>query len=78
MLLEVEEKYSTQISTIRKFRMKEFRILITTSVTEEGFDIPHCKIVISFDKPSSLKSYIQIKGRARQQYSKYYIFTTET
>jgi hypothetical protein len=33
--------------------------------------------VISFDTPSSLKSYIQIKGRARKKFSKYYIFTNE-
>lgn len=33
--------------------------------------------MVSFDRPSSLKSYIQIKGRARQQFSKYYIFTNE-
>jgi len=76
LLLEVEEKYSTQIETIKRFRLSKFRILITTSVTEEGFDIPDCKMVISFDRPTSLKSYIQIKGRARQNNSKYFIFTT--
>jgi endoribonuclease Dicer len=52
-------------------------VLITTSVTEEGFDIPECKMVVSFDKPSSLKSYIQIKGRARERNSRYIIFATE-
>ena len=75
LLLEVEEKYSHQINKITDFRNKKFRLLITTSVTEEGFDIPECNIVISFDKPNSLKSYIQIKGRARKQNSKYFIFT---
>ena len=45
-------------------------------MTEEGFDIPECNTVISFDTPSSLKSYIQIKGRARKLHSKYYIFTS--
>lgn len=34
-------------------------------------------MVISFDTPFSLKSYIQIKGRARKKNSKYIIFTTE-
>lgn len=52
-------------------------MLITTSVTEEGFDIPGCNLVISFDTPFSLKSYIQIKGRARKKNSRYIIFTTE-
>jgi ERCC4-related helicase len=76
LLLEVEEKYTTQIEAIKKFRNHEFRVLITTSVTEEGFDIPECKMVVSFDRPSSLKSYIQIKGRARERNSRYIIFTT--
>lgn len=40
LLLEIEEKYSSQLETIKAFRDKKFRVLITTSVTEEGFDIP--------------------------------------
>lgn len=52
-------------------------MLITTSVTEEGFDIPGCNLVISFDTPFSMKSYIQIKGRARKKNSRYIIFTND-
>lgn len=76
LLLEVEEKYHNQIKKIIQFKKKEHRVLITTSVTEEGFDIPGCNLVISFDTPFSMKSYIQIKGRARKKSSKYIIFTT--
>jgi endoribonuclease Dicer len=75
LLLEVEEKYSNQIKKIVEFKRREHRVLITTSVTEEGFDIPGCNLVISFDTPFSLKSYIQIKGRARKKNSRYIIFT---
>ena len=75
MLLEVEEKYNNQIRKLIEFKKKEHRVLITTSVTEEGFDIPGCNLVISFDTPFSMKSYIQIKGRARKKNSKYIIFT---
>jgi endoribonuclease Dicer len=60
-----------------QFRNKEKRVLISTSVTEEGFDIPGCNKVISFDTPFSMKAYIQIKGRARKRNSTYYIFTDE-
>lgn len=77
MLLEVEEKYNNQIRKLIEFKKKEHRVLITTSVTEEGFDIPGCNLVISFDTPFSMKSYIQIKGRARKKNSKYIIFTFE-
>ena len=76
LLLEVEEKYSNQIKKINEFKKKKYRVLITTSVTEEGFDIPECNMVISFDEPRSLKSYIQIKGRARKKDSQYIIFST--
>lgn len=57
--------------------MKKFPILFTTSVTEEGFDIPHCNLVISFNRPDQLKSFIQIKGRARARNSQYIILTFE-
>ena len=46
-------------------------------MTEEGFDIPECNMVVSFDEPRSLKSFIQIKGRARKENSQYIIFATE-
>jgi endoribonuclease Dicer len=76
-LLETEEKYSSQLRKINQFRNREKRVLISTSVTEEGFDIPGCNKVISFDTPFSMKAYIQIKGRARKKNSTYYIFTSE-
>ena len=75
VLLEVEEKYGNQVRKIMEFKKRQHRVLITTSVTEEGFDIPGCNMVVSFDTPFSLKSYIQIKGRARKRNSKYVIFT---
>lgn len=76
-LLETEEKYASQLKKITQFRNKQKRVLISTSVTEEGFDIPGCNKVISFDTPFSMKAYIQIKGRARKKNSIYYIFTSE-
>ena len=45
-------------------------------MTEEGFDIPGCNKVISFDTPFDMKAFIQIKGRARKKNSTYYIFTS--
>lgn len=73
-MLEPQEKYDRQIEAIKGFRANSIPILFTTSVTEEGFDIPHCNMVISFDRPQTLKSFIQIKGRAREASSKYKIF----
>lgn len=54
------------------FRNDEFNILIATSVAEEGLDIPSCDLVIRFDSlGDNLRVYVQSRGRARQQDSKF-------
>lgn len=41
-----------------------------TSVLEEGIDVPACNLVICFQQPSNLKSFVQRRGRARHRDSK--------
>ena len=62
-----------QLDRVEQFRSGKCNVLISTSVTEEGFDIPSCNLVVSFNQPSSVKSYIQVKGRARQDNSEFII-----
>jgi len=62
-----------QMQAVQSFREGKFNVLVSTSVTEEGFDTPACNVVVAFDEPDSLKSYIQMKGRARQEKSTFYI-----
>jgi endoribonuclease Dicer len=47
--------------------------MVASEVLEEGIDIPKCNLVVKFDIPKNYRSYIQSKGRARYQSSKYYI-----
>ncbi len=82
---ELEEKFSEplmsidrQMDIVQNFRDGEFNVLISTSVAEEGFDIPACNVVVTFNEPDSLKSYIQMQGRARASNSTFYILAHES
>ena len=55
-----------QEEVLQKFRDGSCNLLVSTSVLEEGLDIPQCDVVIRFDKVDSLISYKQSKGRARK------------
>ncbi|KAE8682671.1 Dicer-like protein 4 [Hibiscus syriacus] len=46
-------------------------ILVATKVGEEGLDIQTCCLVIRFDLPETVASFIQSRGRARMPVSEY-------
>lgn len=58
-----------QMDTLDCFRKKDKNFIIATSVLEEGIDISACNIVICFNRPPNLKSFIQRRGRARKSRS---------
>ncbi|KAH6691800.1 hypothetical protein BKA61DRAFT_584810 [Leptodontidium sp. MPI-SDFR-AT-0119] len=62
---------SEQQDTLEEFRLQHKNLIIATSVLEEGIDISACNVVICFNKPANLKSFIQRRGRARKHNSKY-------
>lgn len=66
-----------QIGVIEEFRSGNINLLLSTSVVEEGLDIPACHLVVCFSLPQNLKSFIQRRGRARRAKSTYVLMFEE-
>ncbi|XP_056258488.1 probable ATP-dependent RNA helicase DHX58 [Seriola aureovittata] len=60
-----------QAETIRNFRDGTLNLLISTSVAEEGLDIPECNLVVRYGLLTNEIAQQQASGRARAQNSQY-------
>ncbi|XP_065349266.1 endoribonuclease Dicer-like [Cloeon dipterum] len=64
-------EYAWDSSKLRKsvarFNKGITNLCFATNVLEEGIDIPRCNIVVRFDRITTMTSFIQSKGRARDQ-----------
>ena len=58
-----------QLKVIDDFHSGEYNLLATTSVLEEGLDVPECNMVIRFQIMSNEVSDVQAQGRARAENS---------
>ena len=59
---------------MEKLRLGNLNLIIATSMVEEGVDIQSCSFVVAFDGLSSVKGYIQMKGRARRSDARFFVF----
>ena len=60
-----------QKDTIRNFRNGALNLLISTSVAEEGLDIPECNLVVRYGLLTNEIAQRQAMGRARAEDSVY-------
>ena len=56
---------SEQLQVLEGFRSGHYNFLASTSVLEEGLDVPECNFVIRYQIVSSEIAQVQAKGRAR-------------
>ncbi|XP_078036312.1 endoribonuclease Dcr-1 isoform X2 [Augochlora pura] len=58
-------EYRKQEEVLKRFRIHECNLMISTSILEEGIDIPKCNFVMRYDFPKTYQSYVQCKSRAK-------------
>jgi len=60
-----------ELQSLFPYFFLQVNLLVATSVGEEGLDIQTCCLVVRFDLPETVNSFIQSRGRARMSKSKY-------
>ena len=69
--------WKEQLIRIKDFAEGKSRLIVTTPVLEEGFDVPQCDLVVAFTGLQSLISFIQMRGRTRNEDSVFVVLEGE-
>jgi Fanconi anemia group M protein len=59
-----------QLDVVEKFKRGDLKILLSTSVGEEGLDVGNCDLVVFYDSVPSVVRAIQRQGRGRKKRSR--------
>lgn len=61
-----------------RFEQGELKILVVTSVADEGLDIAECNLIVKYNNVGSERTLIQRRGRARARDSKAILLALDT
>lgn len=75
-ILGMEWKDQQQVE-LNKFRKGETKVIVSTSVVEEGLDIQKCDLVVRYSGVNNYTSFVQSAGRARKENSKFVLLVFE-
>jgi superfamily II DNA or RNA helicase len=74
LMIELQKQEQCTRDILKMLRCGDINVLIATSVVEEGVDVKSCSFVTAFDPIDTVKSYVQMKGRARPQDANFITF----
>lgn len=66
-----------QKDIIKRFKKGHCKLLVSTSVLEEGIDVDLCDLVVYFTGVTNLIKFIQARGRARKEDSRFIVYQSE-
>jgi ATP-dependent RNA helicase DDX20 len=72
--LSSEQNQSTRIATLKKLKMNECKILVTTDLAARGIDVHNVNLVVNLGLPMPPDVYVHRMGRAGRYGSEGEIF----
>nr|XP_022339462.1 probable ATP-dependent RNA helicase DDX58 isoform X2 [Crassostrea virginica] len=66
-----------QKETIDLFRKGNYKVIVATTIAEEGIDVKECNLVVRYNYAGNIISQIQAKGRGRANNSRFFVLASE-